>query len=76
MASGETAIFFIRRESGPDKPFYTLELQNKKIIQCRTDHNKSYELDQDVKTFVDMWMEKIVLKGGTKKKKKSKEAAA
>lgn len=76
MAKGETAIFFVRRTEEPDKPFYTLELQNNKVIQCRTENNKSYELSEDVKSFVDMWMERIVLKGGNKKKKKPKEAAA
>ena len=75
MAEGQTAIFFIRKANEPDKPFYTLELQNKKVVQCRTDHNKSYELSDEVKIFVETWMEKIVLKGGNKKKK-SKEAAA
>lgn len=73
MAEGETAIFFLRKVSEPDKPFYTLELQKKRVIQCRTEHNASYDRKPDVKKFVDMWMEKIVKKGG---KKKAKEAAA
>lgn len=73
MAEGETAIFFLRKVSEPDKPFYTLELQKKRVIQCRTEHNASYDRNLDVKNFVDMWMEKIVKKGG---KKKAKEAAA
>lgn len=73
MAEGETAIFFLRKESEPDKPFYTLELQKKRVIQCRTEHNASYDRNPDVKNFVDMWMEKVVKKGGNKK---AKEAAA
>ena len=73
MAEGETAIFFLRKVSEPDKPFYTLELQKKRVIQCRTEHNASYDRKPDVKNFVDMWMEKVVKKGG---KKKAKEAAA
>ena len=76
MAEGKTYIFVIRKAEEPDTPFYTLELQNKKVIQCRTKNNKSYELSEDVKSFVDMWMEKVVKKGGVKKRKKSKEAAA
>ncbi|WP_418702861.1 PcfJ domain-containing protein [Anaerotignum faecicola] len=72
MAEGETAIFFLRKVSEPDKPFYTLELQKKRVIQCRTEHNASYDRKPDVKKFVDMWMEKVVKKGG---KKKAKEAA-
>lgn len=73
MAEGETAIFFLRKVSEPDKPFYTLELQKKRVIQCRTEHNASYDRKPDVKNFVDMWMEKVVRKGGNKK---AKEAAA
>lgn len=74
MAEGETAIFFIRMSSDPDRPFYTLELKKKKVIQCRTLNNKSYEQDPEIKAFVDAWMEKVVMKGGNKKK--AKEAAA
>ena len=73
MAEEKTAIFFLRKVSEPDKPFYTLELQKKRVIQCRTEHNASYDRNLDVKNFVDMWMEKVVKKGG---KKKAKEAAA
>ena len=73
MAEGETAIFFLRKANEPDKPFYTLELQKKRVIQCRTEHNASYDRNPDVKKFVDMWMEKVVKKG---EKKKAKEAAA
>lgn len=73
MAEGETAIFFLRKVSEPDKHFYTLELQKKRVIQCRTEHNASYDRNPDVKNFVDMWMEKVVKKGGNKK---AKEAAA
>ena len=74
MAEGKTAIFFLRKVSEPDKPFYTLELQRRKVVQCRTEHNASYENEPDVKKFVDMWIKKVVLQGGVKKK--SKEAAA
>ena len=72
MAEGETAIFFLRKANEPDKPFYTLELQKKRVIQCRTEHNASYDRNPDAKNFVDMWMEKVVKKGGNKK---AKEAA-
>ena len=74
MAEEKTAIFFLRKVSEPDKPFYTLELRRKRVVQCRTEGNISYENEPDVKKFVDMWIEKVVLQGGVKKK--SKEAAA
>ncbi len=69
MAEGETAIFFIRSVSEPDKPFFTLELAGKRLIQCRTEHNRSYESEPDVKKFVDLWMNEVVSKGGNRKKK-------
>ena len=69
MADGETAIFFIRRAEESDAPYYTLELRNKQVIQCRTNHNKSYEQDPAVKAFVDQWLKGVVTKGGVKKKK-------
>lgn len=74
MAKGETSIFLIRKMNEQDKPFYTLELKDTRVVQCRTTHNKSYELEPEVKAFVDTWMQEVVLKGG-KKKKMNKEGA-
>ena len=71
MADGETAILFIRKTDEPDKPYFTLELQNKRVIQCRTKHNQSYSECPEVKAFVEEWMAKVVSTGGVKDKKKS-----
>jgi len=70
VAKGGTAIFLVRRSEEPDKPFYTLELQNKQVVQCRTDHNRGYEQDEPVRAFVQEWLETVV------RKKKKKEAHA
>lgn len=67
MADGETAIFFIRRLDEPDVPYYTLELVNRRVIQCRTRHNESYEQNPTVLNFVNEWLREIV--GGKKKHK-------
>lgn len=72
MAEGATAIFFIREQSAPDRPYYTLELRDGVVIQCRTTQNKSYTNDERVRGFVDAWVEKFV----QKKKKKTATAAA
>ena len=72
MAEGTTAIFFIREQSAPDRPYYTLELRDGVVIQCRTTQNKSYTNDERVQGFVDAWVEKFV----QKKKKKTATAAA
>ncbi len=56
MAKGETVIVFIRKEGAPDTAFYTLEYRNGHVVQCRTKNNASYELDAEVKAFVDEWL--------------------
>lgn len=69
VAKGKTMIFFIRRIDEPDIPFYTLELNNKReMVQCRG--NRNCNMTEEVKTFVDGWLEYI-----NKKSKKKKEAA-
>lgn len=62
MAAGKTAIFFVRKTDDPDTPFYTLELQDKTVVQCRTKNNVSYTNDPEVKEFVDKWYSTKVLK--------------
>ncbi|GHV17243.1 hypothetical protein FACS18949_14700 [Clostridia bacterium] len=66
FANGETAILFVRHADRPGEPFYTLELRDKKIQQCRTKNNVSYGTDPAVKEFVDCWYKTKVL-GGRKK---------
>lgn len=69
MAAGTTNIFFIREKENPDKSYYTLELSNKKtMIQCRGERNCA--MTEEVKAFVDEWLETI-----QKRPKKKKEAA-
>lgn len=77
MANGETAIFLIRKLDAPDTPFFTLELQGKRVVQCRTEYNKSYEAEgqQAVKAFVDAWLEKVVNKKAGKSDRKTKPQA-
>ena len=66
MAAGETDIFFVRRLDKPDEPYYTLELKNRSVVQCRTLHNDSYEGNQAVYDFVAAWLRDVV--GGRKHK--------
>ena len=69
MAHGKTAIFLVRRSAEPDKPFYTLELQDKEIVQCRTSHNASAAVQNpEVQTFAEAWLEQVVKKPIKKKK--------
>ena len=68
--SGQTVIFFIRKKSEPDKPFYTLEYNPKteSIVQCRGLHNCGKT--PEVEAFVEAWS------GYIKNKKKKSHAAA
>lgn len=72
VVAGTTTILFIREKANPDKPFYTLEWRDGKVIQCRTDHNKPHTQDERVAAFVDAWVQHITKKA----KKKTKAAAA
>lgn len=75
MADGETAIFFVRRSDAPEEPYYTLELRNQSVVQCRTLHNASYEANQAVHDFVTTWLRDVV-RGKKHKQKTNKEDAA
>lgn len=68
--SGQTVIFFIRKKSEPDKPFYTLEYNPKteSIVQCRGLHNCGKT--PEVEAFVEAWS------GYIRNKKKKSHAAA
>jgi len=73
MAAGTTTILFIREKGAPDKPFYTLEWRDGKVIQCRTDHNKPHTQNEQVSAFVDAWVKHVTKK--SKKKAKAAKAA-
>lgn len=57
VAKGDTMIFFIRLESEPDQPFYTLEWKGR-VIQCRG--FKNCDMTPEVKAFVNIFQEKMV----------------
>lgn len=64
-SKGTTILLVIRREAEPDKPFYTLEVNGGKIIQCRGFKNCS--MTTEVKDFVEMFIARKL-----SKKKKNK----
>lgn len=57
VARGETNIFFVRKASEPDKPYFTLEYRDTKVIQCRGLRN--CEMPPDVKAFVKVFEKKM-----------------
>lgn len=56
-------ILLVRKKDEPNTPFYTMELnpKNNTVIQCRTLHNRSYELDESVSTFIKEYLQFLAL---------------
>lgn len=55
LARGDCYIFFIRKSTDEDKPYYTLEVNKMgEFIQCRGDHNCS--MTEEVKMFVEQFV--------------------
>ncbi len=46
-----TVLFFIREAINPDKPYYTIQIKNYEIIQCRGKNN--CDPNQAVKNFIE-----------------------
>lgn len=57
VARGDTTIFFIRRIEEPDKPFFTLEYRNDKVIQNRG--YKNCDRTEQVSAFEARWLAHI-----------------
>lgn len=53
-AKGESDLFFIRKVEEPDKPYYTMEVQKGKVLQCRGFENG--KMTPEVKEFVDKFV--------------------
>lgn len=70
-AEGKTAIFFIRRETEPDKPWYTLELDEKNLVVRQNRGKCNCAKTPEVQAFEDKWLD-WVRSGCKTKKKKSK----
>ena len=68
-ADGSTSIFFIRKISAEDTPFYTLEYKNGKVQQNRGNGNCSRT--QEVSDFEEEWLEYIKNKEFMKNGKRS-----
>lgn len=57
VARGETNIFFIRKADEPDKPYYTMEWKDNRIVQCRGAHN--CEMTPEVRAFTKVFEKKM-----------------
>lgn len=75
-ADGKTAILFIRRAGSPDEPYFTLELDEKKLTVRQNRGLRNCDPPEEVKEFVAEWL-KWARSGAAKarKTKRKKEAA-
>ena len=55
-AEGKTAIFFIRRKSRPNEPYYTLELDEKKRTVRQNRGLRNCPRTTEVQAFEDLWL--------------------
>ncbi|MFH2116754.1 MAG: PcfJ domain-containing protein [Bacillota bacterium] len=59
IADKETMIFFLRKKDYQDKPFYTVEIKNNKLIQIRTTNQVT---DPVIRSKFEAWMESNIEK--------------
>lgn len=57
VAKGEKAVFFIRKETAPNKPWYTLELNEKELRVVQNRGKKNCERTEAVRKFEAVWLE-------------------
>lgn len=69
-ASGDTAIFFIRRASRPREPYYTLELNETKLEVRQNRGMYNCARTEEVQSFEDKWLAWI--RGGCQRGKNGK----
>ena len=64
VANEQSIILFVRRNEQMDKPFYTMEVQKGKIIQCRgySNHNMTAEVEAFVERYAKRVLNKIWMK--------------
>ena len=60
VADGTSIILFVRSLESPEKPFYTMEVRNNKIAQCRGFGNK--DMSEDIQKFVNRYEKEVLQK--------------
>ena len=78
-ADGKTALFFVRRITEPDTPFYTLELREESMTVVQNHGYRNSLQTLEVKAFEEKWLkwakkQKAKAKAGQKEKKQTPAA--
>lgn len=65
VANGSTTILFVRKKNAPEKPFYTLEVNNGLVVQCRGKCNcqMTEEVKEAVEAFQREKLSKLAVAG-------------
>lgn len=74
--SGQTAIFFIRKEEEPDKPWFTLELDEKNLKVRQNRGMRNCGKTPEVQEFEDRWIEHLNQQRKKKPRKKKEVKVA
>ena len=73
MASGKTAIFFIRKRSARQTAYFTLELDVNRLEVRQNRGMRNCERSEDVVKFEEKWLAYIREKYGRKPKQNQKQ---
>jgi hypothetical protein len=68
-AEAKTAIFFVRRTDEPDKPYYTLELDEENLIVRQNRGLRNCGKTEEVQAFEDAWLNWAKSQKNKKKRK-------
>lgn len=72
VAKGETMILFVRKETEPNVPYFTLEYRDRKVVQCRGKNNCS--MTKNVQAFVKAFERKMQGEAKTEDSEKERKA--
>lgn len=65
VAKGETMILFVRKIDAPNEPYYTMEWNGSKVVQCRG--FKNCDMTPEVKAFMQVFENKMLAAMAKKK---------
>lgn len=59
VIKGKTVILFVRDKLQEEVPYYTLEVKNNRVVQCKGRTNKAID-NNNLKTFIEIYKEKLI----------------
>jgi hypothetical protein len=54
IVNDESEVLLLRKKESPEDPFFTIEVQKGKLIQCRTMKNQT---DPEIEGLVSSWVD-------------------